>query len=300
MNSLKTYIEENNLGKILSEVSLKNYNTYKIDATTKLLFIPSSIDNLIDSLKYIKEHEIRYLILGKGSNLIFNFDIFDGVIISLEKLNEVNINDTIIKVGAGYPLIKLAMETAALGLSGLEFASGIPGTLGGAIYMNAGAYKSDMSSVVKEISVLTPDFKIKTLTNEELEFGYRNSFLKHNKDFIVLDVTLELTHGIKEEILNIINERAKKRKESQPLEYPSAGSVFRNPENDYAGRLIEEQGFKGMNINGAEVSTKHANFIINADSCKGSDIVELINKIQESIKKEYDINLILEQEIIEK
>lgn len=300
MNSLKKYIEDNNLGVIESDVSLKNYNTYKIEAKTKYLYVPNNIDSLIETLKYIKENNIKYMILGKGSNLIFNFDEYNGVMISLDKLNEVNIEGTKITVGAGYPLIKLAMETANLSLSGLEFASGIPGTLGGAIYMNAGAYKSDMSAVVKNVTVLTPELDIKTLTNEELEFGYRTSYLKQNKGYIVLNVALELIEGNKEEILELINDRASKRKESQPLEYPSAGSVFRNPENNYAGKLIEDQGLKGKNINGAEVSTKHANFIINTGGCNGNDIVELITLIKKTIKDEYDIELILEQEIVEK
>ena len=300
MLNIENFVLDNDLGKLILNTSLKNYNTYKVEATAKYIFYPYNVENLIKMLEYIKENNITYKILGKGSNLIFNFDVYEGILIKLDELNEVIIEDDTITVESGYPLIKLAMEASNLGLTGLEFASGIPGTIGGAVYMNAGAYKSDMSNVIEDVTYLTPELEIKTVKKEELNFGYRTSFFKENKDNIILKTTLKLSKGDKEEILKLIQERATKRKETQPLEYPSAGSVFRNPEGDFAGRLIEEQGFKGKNINGAEVSTKHANFIINTDNCSGKDIVELINEIKETIKKEYDIDLILEQEIIEK
>ena len=300
MLNIENFVLDNDLGKLILNTSLKNYNTYKVEATAKYIFYPYNVENLIKMLEYIKENNLSYKILGKGSNLIFNFDVYEGILIKLDELNQVTIEDDTITVESGYPLIKLAMEVSNLGLTGLEFASGIPGTIGGAVYMNAGAYKSDMSNVIEDVTYLTPELEIKTVKNEELNFGYRTSIFKENKDNVILKTTLKLSKGDKEEILKLIQERATKRKESQPLEYPSAGSVFRNPEGDFAGRLIEEQGFKGKNINGAEVSTKHANFIINTDNCSGKDIVELINEIKETIKKEYDIDLILEQEIIEK
>lgn len=300
MLNIENFVLDNDLGKLILNTSLKNYNTYKVEATAKYIFYPYNVENLIKMLEYIKENNISYKILGKGSNLIFNFDVYEGILIKLDELNQVTIDDDTITVESGYPLIKLAMEASNLGLTGLEFASGIPGTIGGAVYMNAGAYKSDMSNIIKDVTFLTPDLEIKTVNNEELKFGYRTSFFKENKGNVILKTTLKLSKGDKEEILKLIQERATKRKETQPLEYPSAGSVFRNPEGDFAGRLIEEQGFKGKNINGAEVSTKHANFIINTDNCSGKDIVELINEIKETIKKEYGIDLILEQEIIEK
>ena len=300
MLNIENFVLDNDLGKLILNTSLKNYNTYKVEATAKYIFYPYNVENLIKMLEYIKENNLSYKILGKGSNLIFNFDVYEGILIKLDELNQVTIEDDTITVESGYPLIKLAMEVSNLGLTGLEFASGIPGTIGGAVYMNAGAYKSDMSNVIEDVTYLTPELEIKTVKNEELNFGYRTSIFKENKDNVILKTTLKLSKGDKEEILKLIQERATKRKESQPLEYPSAGSVFRNPEGDFAGRLIEKQGFKGKNINGAEVSTKHANFIINTDNCSGKDIVELINEIKETIKKEYDIDLILEQEIIEK
>ena len=237
--------------------------------------------------------------LGNGSNVIFNFEYYDGVIIRLDRFNSISINDNVIEVGAGYSLIKLANEVALLGLSGLEFASGIPGCVGASVAMNAGAYNHSLAEVVESVMVLTPDNEIITMTNKELEFNYRESFLKHNKDYIIISCKIILSHGNKEEILELISNRRIRRMESQPLNYPSAGSVFRNPEGNYAGKLIEDCGFKGYKLGGAMVSLKHANFIINYDGATGRDIVLLINKIKNSVKEKYGIDLILEQIIID-
>lgn len=195
--------------------------------------------------------------------------------------------------------MELAYKASRLGLTGLEFATGIPGTLGGAVYMNAGAYKSDMGYIVSEIRVLTPDLKIMTLYNKDLNFHYRTSFLKENKGYICLEAKLILKHGNKEEIKKIIEDRKQKRWLSQPLEYPCAGSVFRNPENDFAGRLIEECNLKGKIIGGAMISSKHANFIINHGNATAKDIKDLIKLAQKEVKNKFNIDLYLEQEIIE-
>ena len=196
-------------------------------------------------------------------------------------------------------LNKLAIRVSRLGFTGLEFAAGIPGTIGGAIYMNAGAYKSDMGYIVTSAKILTPDYKIKTFKNSDLDFHYRSSFLQKNKDYICLEATIHLFKGKSEEIMQIIEERKKRRLETQPLEFPSAGSVFRNPEGDFAGRLIEEIGYKGKHIGGAMVSLKHANFIVNNGNAKGEDIKKLIKEIKEKIKEKYNIDLKVEQEFIE-
>lgn len=299
MEELIKIIRKNKLGKLLESVSLKIFNTYKLSPQARVIYYTKDIPSLIYVLTYLKEHNLKYIILGKGSNVIFNFDYYDGMIIKLDYLNSLEINGTTVTVGSGYSLPKLAMHTAKLGLSGLEFAQGIPGTVGGSIYMNAGAYKKDMGYIVTKIKVLTPDLKVKTMYNKDLNFHYRSSFLKEHKDYICLEATLKLARQDKEEILNLIKTRRAKRLESQPLEYPSAGSVFRNPENNYAGKLIEDLNLKGYNINGAEISTKHANFIINKNKCSGKDIVSLINLIKDKVYEEYKINLVLEQEIIE-
>jgi len=266
-----------------------------------LLNIPltkyKKLDTYIELLE--KENNIKYKIIGNGSNLIFLNKYYDGILIKLEEMNELMINENKIVVGAGYSLIRLANKMSKLGYSGLEFATGIPGTIGGAIYMNAGAYNSDMGYIVSEIKVLTPQLELKTLYNKDLDFHYRSSFLQKNKDYICLEATLILKKANKEQIMEIIEERKTRRLMSQPLEYPSAGSVFRNPTNDYAGRLIEEIGYKGKIIGGAQVSEKHANFIINKGNATGKDVYTLINEIQNKIKEKYNIELKVEQEYVE-
>jgi UDP-N-acetylmuramate dehydrogenase len=292
-------IKKLKVGEVLEDINLKQYTTYKAGGIGKVLVIPNSINDLVKLLNYIKENKLKYKILGFGSNLIFTNEVYDGVLIKLDKLNDVKIEGTKITVGAGYSLIKLSLLAAKNDLAGLEFASGIPGTVGGAVFMNAGAYKSDMGYIVTEIKVLTPDLEVKTMYNNELDFHYRTSFLQKNRDYVCLEATLVLYKGKKEAIMNVIRDRKLRRLESQPLEYPSAGSVFRNPEGDFAGRLIEEIGYKGKQIGGAMVSTKHANFIINVGGATGKDIKKLITDIQEKIKKEYNIELKVEQEFVE-
>ena len=287
------------VGKIISKPLLKNYTTYKVGGEALALVIPNGVEELITLLKYVRENNIKYKIIGNGSNLIFNDKGYNGIVIKLSKFDDLKIENRLVTVGSGYSLIKLCLKVARLGLTGLEFASGIPGTIGGAVFMNAGAYKSDMGYVVKSVKVLTPDYEIKTLTNKELDFHYRTSFLQKNPDFICLEATIVLQKGKQENIMEVINERKKRRLETQPLEYPSAGSVFRNPENDFAGRLIEELGYKGKSLGGAEVSLKHANFIINKDKATGEDIKTLILEIKDKVKEKYNIDLIVEQEFVD-
>ena len=239
------------------------------------------------------------MILGNGSNVIFKMDYYDGAIIKLDKLNSIEYNDKIVTAGAGCSLIKLALETTDKGLSGLEFAAGIPGCVGASTAMNAGAYNSSMSEVVKETRVINDKYEIKTLTREELNFEYRDSFLKRHPEYIVISTTFELSDGDIEEMKEKIAERKSKRMLSQPLNMPNAGSVFRNPEGMYAGEMIEKSNLKGYSINGAEISTIHANFIVNKGNAKGSDIVKLIDKVKKEIKKNYNVELKLEQIIIE-
>lgn len=287
------------VGKIISKPLLKNYTTYKVGGEALALVIPNGVEELITLLKYVRENNIKYKIIGNGSNLIFNDKGYNGIVIKLSKFDDLKIENRLVTVGSGYSLIKLCLKVARLGLTGLEFASGIPGTIGGAVFMNAGAYKSDMGYVVKSVKVLTPDYEIKTLTNKELDFHYRTSFLQKNPDFVCLEATIVLQKGKQENIMEVINERKKRRLENQPLEYPSAGSVFRNPENDFAGRLIEELGYKGKSLGGAEVSLKHANFIINKDKATGEDIKTLILEIKDKVKEKYNIDLIVEQEFVD-
>lgn len=292
-------IKNLHIGKVITNKALKDYTTYKVGGMPICITIPDGINELIKLLKYLRRNNIKYMILGNGSNVIFNDSGYNGVIIKLDNFNDLKIHKNKVYVGAGYMLNKLAMRLCRLGYTGLEFATGIPGTVGGAIYMNAGAYKSDMGYVVEKVKVLTPNYEIIELSNDEMNFHYRTSFLMKNKDYICLGATIVLLNGNPDVIMEIVNERKKRRLETQPLEYPSAGSVFRNPTNDFAGRLIEEIGYKGKNIGGAKVSEKHANFIINTGNAKGEDIKKLINDVKGKIKDKYNIELKVEQEFIE-
>ena len=295
---IKNFIKNNEI-ECYEEANLKRYNTYRLEVVAKYLIFPKTKLELLELLKYLNSNNEKYIVLGNGSNVIFKEDYYDGVVIILSKLNQISINDNIIEVSAGYSLQKLALEACNLGLTGLEFACGIPGFIGASIAMNAGAYNSSLSEVVEEVEVITPNFEIVTMTKDELEFDYRNSLFKKEKNYIIVSAKLKLMIGNKEEILEKINKRRLKRLETQPLDMPSAGSVFRNPPNMHAGALIEQIGLKGHNINGAEISTKHANFIVNAGGAKGQDIVKLIETAQNEVKKEFNVDLILEQIIID-
>lgn len=284
-------------GKILKDVNLIKYTTYKLNCKASYIIFPNNIPELIKLLKYLNVNNIKHKILGGGSNLIF-VNNYEGVLIKLDNFEQLEIKDTKIKVGAGYNLIKLALKLSKLGLEGIEFATGIPGTIGGAIFNNAGAYKSDMGYIVESVLVLTKDLEIKRIYNKELKFHYRTSLFKESNEYVILEANIVLKHGKKEEILNVIEDRKRRRIMAQPLEYPSAGSVFRNPENNYAGKLIEDIGYKGYSIGGASVSLKHANFIVNKSNAKGSDILKLITEIKDKVKEKYNIDLVLEQEIV--
>ena len=216
----------------------------------------------------------------------------------MDKLNNIEINDEYIKAGAGASLICLALKCSKLGLTGMEFATGIPGTVGGAVYMNAGAYNESMSDIIESVKVLDDNYNIKELTNHDLMFNYRDSLLQHKK-YICLEVNIKLNKGDIDSILELIEKRKQKRIETQPLEYPSAGSVFRNPEGESAWKLVEGIGYKGKSIGGAKVSEKHANFIINAGNADGKDIKELIDEIKKEVKVKYNIDLKAEQEFVE-
>ena len=195
-------------------------------------------------------------------------------------------------------LSKLVQESIKNNLTGLEFAAGIPGTIGGAIYMNAGAYGSNMSNIVKSVIVLNEKLQIEEIPLEKLKFDYRYSIFQIDKKLICIAANIKLDYGNHDEIDCKIKDNLLKRKNSQPLEYPSAGSVFRNPEGNYAGKIIEELGLKGKNIGGAEISTKHANFIINKNNASSSDILNLIKLVQKEVKDKYKVDLKLEQQLV--
>jgi len=292
-------IKEREIGKYIENASLKKYTSYKVGGLARCVVYPKNTKKLIELLRLCKNKNVKYKILGNGTNTLFSDKEFDGIIIKLDEFNEIEmINDTTIKVGAGYSLIKLALFATKKSLSGLEFACGIPGTVGGAVYMNAGAYKSDMGYVVKRVKVLTPNYSVINMTNAELDFHYRSSFFQKNPDYICLEATIGLKKGNREEMIAINKDRKERRETSQPLEYPSAGSVFRNPEDNFAGKMIEDLGLKGLTRGGAQISTKHANFVINLGNATANDIKDLIMFAHDTVLEHYNIDLKIEQEFV--
>ena len=295
INELRKYAD------VEEHVSLKNLNTYRIDGKAKMLVSPNSVSDLVSVLNVLKENNQKYFILGGGSNIVLNDREYDGAVIRLNKLNGVEIHPELnmAYAEAGAMLPKLANESIEKGLTGLEFAAGIPGTIGGSIYGNAGAYNACIMDYVSSVTVLDENLEIKTIEHENIEYSYRTSMFKETKKYIILGAKFFLKEGEKQSSLDIIADRRRRRVESQPLEYPSAGSVFRNPEGDFAGRLIESCELKGFNIGGAEVSEKHANFIINKNNATGSDVYKLIKHVHQTVLDKTNVDLVIEQEFID-
>lgn len=299
MNDVIELIKKDDICKIYENVSISKYITYRVGGICRVMAYPADVSELIKLLKLLKSRNVKYKILGNGSNLLFSDKEYDGFLIKLNSFDTLTFfGNNKIKVGAGYSLIKLSLVAAKKGLTGLEFASGIPGTVGGAVFMNAGAYKSDMGYVVETVKVLTPNLEIINLENKEMNFHYRSSFLQTHRDYVCLEVILKLNVGKREAIEDVIRERRERRVASQPLEYPSAGSVFRNPEGGFAGQLIEESGLKGMTKGGAMISDKHANFVINYKDATSSDIKYLIDLAHDTVLEKYNVDMKIEQEFV--
>lgn len=295
INKLRKYAD------VEEHVSLKNMNTYHIDGKAKILVAPNSVSDLVSVLNILKENNQKYFILGNGSNIVLNDREYDGAVIKLNKLNGIEIHPELnmAYAEAGAMLPKLANESINKGLTGLEFAAGIPGTIGGSIYGNAGAYNACILDYVSSVTVLDENLEVKTIEHENITYSYRTSMFKETKKYIILGAKFFLKEGEKQSSLDIVEDRRRRRVESQPLEYPSAGSVFRNPEGDYAGRLIESCELKGYKIGGAEVSEKHANFIINKNNASGSDVYNLIKHVHKTVLEKTNVDLIIEQEFID-
>ena len=285
-------------GIIVKEnASLKNLNTYKLESNAKYLIQVETLDGLINVLKYLKENKIKCFILGAGSNIVID-EYFDGAVIKLCGLKNINIDHDMITCGAGSMMGNLACTSVEHNLTGLEWAINIPGTVGGSIVGNAGAYNKEIFDSLVSIKVLDESLNVKELKKEEIKHTYRHTELKE-KPWIVLEATFKLEKGNKEESLKLIEDRKIRRKATQPLDMPSAGSVFRNPENDHAGRLIEAAGLKGKKIGGAMVSLKHANFIVNTGTATSNDVKNLIKLVHTQVKEKFNVDLVLEQEIID-
>ena len=279
------------------EEHAKIKNTFKLESICFAMIKPKNEEELIKVINVIKEYNYKYIVLGNASNVILP-SYYDGIVINLSNFNKYEIKDESLYVEAGCMINKISNDLVNLGYSGLDFACGIPGTIGGSIYGNAGCYGSSISDVLISVRVFNGE-KVVELSNKELKFDYRYSMLKEHKDYIVLSAIFKIEKSNVLELKALVKERNEKRMSSQDLTHPSNGSVFRNPEGTSAGKLIDDLGLKGFSVGDAMVSYKHANFIINNGKTTKEDIVKLINVIKEKVKKEYDIDLTLEQEIIE-
>lgn len=274
---------------------MKNHTTFKIGGTSDVLVFPENKQELKKILVSAKKNGVPIFVLGKGSNLLVSDKGIEGAVISLSKFDGMILDKTEIVCGAGANLSALCIFAKNNSLGGLEFAFGIPGSVGGALFMNAGAYGGEMSQVVVSASGIDLSGNDVEIKKENMDLSYRHSIFK-DSDIVITDVTFELAFRNQTEINDKMQELLSKRKEKQPLEYPSAGSTFKRPVGNFAGTLIEKNGFKGVSVGGAQVSEKHAGFIINKGNATCSDVKNLIEKIKDTVYK--NDNIMLETEVI--
>ncbi len=283
-------------GALLYNEPLRNHTTFRVGGEADAFLSVKTQEELIKAVRLCHQKNVPYFVLGNGSNLLVSDKGFRGLIISIgREMAQITLDGKRITAQAGALLSTVAQMAAKNSLTGMEFASGIPGSIGGAIVMNAGAYDGEMKMIVESVTVLTEDGQIRTFSNDEMEFGYRTSRLKREKG-IVLSVTVILSEGDKDAIVEKMNDFAARRREKQPLEYPSAGSTFKRPEGMFAGKLIMDAGLRGYTVGGAQVSEKHCGFVINKEKATAADIYTLIQDVQKKVKEAFGVTL--EPEVI--
>ena len=293
-NLYKTLCEINGAENVLRDEPMKKHTTIRIGGPARCFCLPQTAAQLAETVEACEEAGEPWFILGNGSNVLVSDDGYDGVVIQLfHNFEAVRIEGCLMELEAGVLLVKAARLAAREGLTGLEFASGIPGTLGGALVMNAGAYGGEMKDVVREALVMRKDGKLLRLKREELELGYRTSVIAR-EGYVVLSVLLELRKGDPEEIETRMQELRTARTEKQPLEYPSAGSTFKRPEGYFAGKLIMDAGLRGYRLGGAQVSEKHCGFVINTGDATAEDVMNLIRHVQSEVSRQFGVELEME------
>ena len=293
IQKISQYIPEN---RILRQEPMRLHTTFRVGGPAALFLELQSEQEFRDILTLLHAEEEDYFTVGNGSNLLISDTGYNGVILHPSKnFGDVRVEGERLICESGATLAAIARTALEQELTGFEFAAGIPGSLGGAIVMNAGAYDGEMKQVVETVKLITPEGEIITKDSEEMEFSYRHSILKE-KPYLVLSVTIKLRKGEKEQIKARMEELAQKRREKQPLEYPSAGSTFKRPEGYFAAKLIQDAGLRGLMVGGAQVSEKHCGFVINKDQATAKDIYELMKRVQEQIKEKYGV--MLEPEVI--
>ncbi|MBP3422071.1 MAG: UDP-N-acetylmuramate dehydrogenase [Lachnospiraceae bacterium] len=281
---------------VLQNESMAKHTTFRVGGEADFFVEIGSAEELSNIIKYLKQTDHQYFILGNGSNLLVGDKGYEGVILHLgERFSDVSVDGRSITAKAGALLSVVAKTAAKENLSGMEFASGIPGTIGGAVVMNAGAYDGEMKQIITEVTVMDENGEIMTLDNETMEFGYRTSIIK-SRPFIVLSAKMTLEKGDAEDIRAKMDDFAERRRSKQPLEFPSAGSTFKRPEGYFAGKLIMEAGLRGYRIGGAQVAEKHCGFVINMGNATAADISELMEEVTERVEKQFSVTL--EPEVI--
>ncbi len=299
MDGLFTEIQDLNIGKVKRNERLSQHTTMKIGGPADIFIEPSSLENIQKVMTFLKERHIPWRAIGRGSNLLVSDKGIEGIVIKLGSgLDHLTINDSTITVGGGHSLVSLSTLISKKGLSGLEFASGIPGSVGGAVYMNAGAHGSDISKILTKAHILLEDGSMEWISNDDMEFTYRTSLLQKKRPGIVLEAEFQLKKGDRTAIVSQMQKNKDYRKETQPWNFPCAGSIFRNPLPNYAGKLIEDAGLKGYQLGGAKISEMHGNFIVNAGNATAKDVLDLIQHIKDTILHLYGIKMETEVEII--
>lgn len=280
------------MGEIIENEPMYKHTTLKVGGPARFFVYIKDVDALKRGLEYCRQHDIKHMVIGKGSDLLFSDKEYEGVIFSLSKgLNKVRMNGVEIRAEAGVGMIYLSYEAAKTGLSGFEFMGGIPGTIGGGVYMNAGAYKYCMADVLTSVLVLNEKGELITIEHKDMQFGYRKSILQDHKDWILIEATFTMTPRDPQEIMAVLDKRKEKRMSTQPWNFASAGSIFRNPEEKPAWQYIDECGLRGYEIGGAQVSPKHSNFIVNNGYASAKDILDLILLVEKTVFDRFRVEL---------
>lgn len=289
-----TKILQHHLGTVLPNEPMSKYTTWKIGGPADALIVPENQEQLADLIRILHDEDIPWMTIGKGSNMLVSDKGVRGAVIKLgHELEEIRFNGADVEAGGGASFVRLSIMAGKHGLTGLEFAGGIPGTVGGAVYMNAGAHGSDVSRIFTSAEIVLETGELVTYGAEDMEFSYRHSVL-HGRRGIVTRARFSLETGDRLEIAAAMAAYKDRRRKTQPLQQPCAGSVFRNPAGDHAARLIESAGLKGRRVGGAEVSELHANFIVNTGQATAEDVLTLMEQIKDTIASKYEIELVPE------
>lgn len=278
---------------------MSKYTTMKVGGPCDAIVFPTSIHEIKEIINYCKKENIKYYVIGNGSNLLVKDEGIHALVIKIGyRFSSINVNGNMITALAGAAMPSLSQIAKKNAFKGVEFACGIPGTIGGGVKMNAGAYGSQISDILFDVTYMDDELNIKSLTNKECNFGYRESIFIHNPDYIILSATFKLDKGNVEEIDTKMKENSLARKTKQPLEYPNFGSVFKRPEGYFVGKLVDDAGLRGYKIGGAQVSEKHTGFIVNLGNATCKDVLVLIEYVQETVYNKFNVKLIPEVVII--